>query len=154
FRDDPMTRGVSTLNGEGFSLHLRMGATEAVLKKDSAVHTARILHLACHSEADLISPSLSRLVLAPSGRVERESGEDGFVSVGELQALAIRAELLVLSACETNAGKLHPLEGITGLSRAGLAAGAEAVISTFWRVEDESARILMADFYRRWLGGR
>jgi CHAT domain-containing protein len=153
FATDPMARGVSTLGGERFSVHLRMGATEDVLKRDPAVRNARILHLACHGEADLISPSLSRLVLAPSSRVEKESGEDGFVYLRELRDLGISAELLVLSACETNAGKLHPLEGITGLSRAGLAAGAESVISTFWRVDDAAARTLMVDFYRRWLGG-
>jgi CHAT domain-containing protein len=154
FADDPMTRGVSDLTGERFSLHLRMGATEKALKEGPAVRTARILHVACHGEADLISPALSRLVLAQSGRLEKESREDGFVYLRELRDLGISAELLVLSACETNAGRLHPLEGITGLSRAGLAAGAESVISTFWRVDDAAARSLMVDFYRRWMEGR
>lgn len=142
-----------SVHGTRFHLFLREDATEKVLKDDARVRTARILHLGCHGEADLISPSLSRLVLARSGRIEKATGEDGYVYMRELRDLGISAELLVLSACETNAGKLHPLEGITGLSRAGLAAGAESVISTFWRVDDDYARQLMEEFYKRWLAG-
>ena len=152
---DALERGtrinVRELQGDRFRLFLRKAANERALKGDPAVRSARIVHLACHGEADLISPALSRLVLARSGRIEKVIGEDGYVYVRELRDLGISAELLVLSACSTNAGKLHPLEGMTGLSRAGLAAGAEAVISTFWRVEDEAARALMIDFYQCWL---
>lgn len=145
--------GMGEVRGVRFALFLRNAATEKALKEDPAVHSARILHLACHGEADLTSPALSRLVLARSGKIEKATGEDGFVYPNELRDLGITAELLVLSACETNAGKLHPLEGITGLSRAGLAAGADSVISTFWRVDDEAARSLMVDFYQRWQTG-
>lgn len=142
-----------SVHGERFHLFLREEATEKALKEDPRIRTARILHLGCHGEADLISPALSRLVLARAGHIEKATGEDGYVYLRELRDLGISAELLVLSACETNAGKLHPLEGVTGLSRAGLAAGADSVISTFWRVDDSAAQQLVADFYERWLVG-
>jgi CHAT domain-containing protein len=82
--------------------------------------------------------------------VER-TAEDGFVTLRELRDLALGAELVALSACETNAGTLRPLEGVAGLSRAALAAGAQSVLSTLWQVEDEEAAELIADFYREWL---
>jgi CHAT domain-containing protein len=150
---DSKRNDVRKVRGERFDLFLRSAATEKMLKADPAVRSARIVHLACHGEADLISPALSRLVLARSGQIEKATGEDGYVYLRELRDLRLTAELLVLSACSTNDGKLHPLEGMIGLSRAGLAAGAQAVISTFWRVEDEAARALMLDFYQRWLKG-
>lgn len=139
------------IDGERFKLYLRADATESALKRDPSVRATRILHLACHAEADLVSPALSRLVLTPSKQIDAATSEDGYVYVRDLRDLGISAELLVLSACSTNAGTLHPLEGLTGLSRAGLAAGAEAVVSTFWRVDDVAASDLMIDFYRGWL---
>ncbi len=143
----------SRVAGARFEVLLRAAATEQALKQLPSVAAARILHLACHAEADLTSPSLSRLVLARTPELEQASGQDGYVYLGELRDLKLQSELLVLSACGTNAGKVNPVEGVSGLSRAGLAAGAEAVLAAFWRVEDEAARTLVVDFYRRWLGG-
>jgi CHAT domain-containing protein len=144
------TARIQPLAGERFRIFLRMHANEHALKNDAAVKKARVLHLACHGEADLTSPSLSRLVLARSGKVERKTGEDGYLYLRELRDLGISCELLVLSACESNGKSISPLEGMTGLARAGLAGGAKAVVSTLWSVEDQSARDFMLEFYERW----
>src|SRR5206468_3515200 len=98
--ENDATLKIRRLDGEHFTLFLRAAATERALKEDPAVRSARILHFACHGEADLISPALSRLVLAQSGRIEKATGEDGFIYVRELKELGLSAELLVLSACE------------------------------------------------------
>jgi CHAT domain-containing protein len=144
---------VQPLAGERFRVFLRMYANERVLKSDPAVKQARIVHLACHGEADLTSPSLSRLVLARSGKIERKTGEDGYLYLRELRDLGLSCDLLVLSACESNGKSVSPLEGMTGLARAGLAGGARSVISTQWRVEDKTARDFMLAFYERWTRG-
>jgi CHAT domain-containing protein len=92
-------------------------------------------------------------VLTRSKRLEDATGEDGYVYVRDMKQRRLMADLLVLSACGTNDGTRSPVEGITGLTRAGLVAGARAVLSTLWPVEDAAARELMLDFYRRWIQG-
>ncbi len=131
--------------GDDFLLLLRDQATEAQLKQRPEVSEARILHLACHGAADTLSPALSRLVLGPS------PSEDGRLFVDDLARLPLSCDLLVLSACETNAGPVRALEGVDGLSRAGLAAGAQAVLSTLWQVQDDGARRLIVAFHEGWL---
>jgi CHAT domain-containing protein/tetratricopeptide (TPR) repeat protein len=139
------------VRGAGFTLFLRERATEAALKRDPAVASARILHLACHGFADSGTPHLSHLALARSSTDEADTGEDGYLLLGELQELGLRAELLTLSACATGAGRLLAHEGTESLARAGLDAGAQAVIATLWQVRDQAARALIETFYRNWL---
>jgi CHAT domain-containing protein len=81
----------------------------------------------------------------------RELAGRSYVYVSDLKRLRLSADVLVLSACGTNDGVQSPVEGITGLSRAGLVAGARSVLSTLWPVDDAGARALIVDFYRRWL---
>ena len=61
--------------------------------------------------------------------------------------LEFDADLVVLSACETGLGKISKSEGIIGLSRALLYAGADNIIVSLWKVSDESTTKLMVDFY-------
>jgi hypothetical protein len=152
---EPLSRadGASRIDGERFRILMRAHANEKTFKNDPMLHEARIVHLACHGEVDLTSPVLSRLVLAQSKVLRDSTGEDGFLYLREIEGLLLKADLLVLSACATNDGILHPAEGIQGLNRAGLLAGARAVLSTLWRINDKSARDLVLDFYRRWLEG-
>ncbi len=134
------------VSGDDFLLLLRGRATEAQLRRRATVRGARVLHLACHGAADPVTPGLSRLELGRAGT------EDGRLFTDELATLDLSCELLVLSACETNAGPLRALEGVDGLTRAGLAAGARAVLSTLWRVPDDGARRLVTSFHEAWLG--
>jgi CHAT domain-containing protein len=148
---DPDSRSIKELSGKRFTLFLREGASEAALKQRAEVKAATVLHLACHGQADLTSPALSHLTLAQSREIEAVTHEDGFVTLHELRDLGLDAELVVLSACETNAGTLRPFEGIAGLSRAALAGGAHSVLSTLWSVQDRAAREMMEWFYTHWI---
>jgi TPR repeat protein len=83
-----------------------------------------------------------------------ESIGDGVFTVGDASALELTGtELVVLSACETALGGFISLEGVHGLRRAFLMAGARSSMTTLWKVADQPSRLLMVDFYRRLLAG-
>ena len=63
--------------------------------------------------------------------------------------LRLKARLVVLSACETGVGKLLGGDEVSGLTRTILSAGASTVISSLWRVSDDSTALLMQEFYKR-----
>ena len=91
----------------------------------------------------------SRIALAPDGQ------HDGNLEVHEiLSDLDLSGvNLVVLSACETARGERTRGDEITGLTRAFLYAGAPAVISTLWKIDDRASALLIEDFYRRLLDG-
>ncbi len=83
----------------------------------------------------------SALLLAKDGN------DDGRLKVGEIFALNLRADMVVLSACETGLGKISSGDEIIGMSRAFIYAGSPSVITTLWKVNDRSSYELMRDFY-------
>jgi hypothetical protein len=97
-----------------------------------------ILHCACHGEYDRDDPLLSRLFLA-----------DGPLYGYEIERLRFRPRVAVLSACESGIQKRMGGDETFGLIRALLSRGAETVISSLWKVGDESTATLMGTFYRR-----
>ncbi len=103
------------------------------------------LHLACHGIIDEDFPMDSGLALAATGETE---GENGFLQVWEIfESLHLNARLVTLSACETGLGKNMGGEGIIGLNRAFLYAGAKSVVSSLWSIGDSSTSVLMTKFY-------
>jgi len=119
-------------------------ASEAALKRIVAGDPSRIIHLAAHGLVDPVTPAASSIALSASPG----DGEDGFLHTLEILALPVESRLVVLSACETATGRVSRGEGVVGLSRAFLGAGAEAVVSSLWAVPDESTSELMRYFYR------
>ncbi|HEY6116706.1 MAG TPA: CHAT domain-containing protein, partial [Candidatus Dormibacteraeota bacterium] len=117
-----------------------VNASEATVRSASA--SFRILHFATHAEADDREPAASHLRLAAN------AGADGFYHLGEIAADHRRAELVVLSACETESGPLYRGEGLMGLARAFLSGGAGQVVATEWPVGAATAE-LMREFHRR-----
>ncbi|MBX2962715.1 MAG: CHAT domain-containing protein [Cyclobacteriaceae bacterium] len=117
-------------------------ASESRLK--SGLKDYSLIHLATHGIVDEKSPELSRIYL----RSDSES-EDGRLYSGEIYNLHLSADLVTLSACQTGLGKISKGEGVIGLSRALVYAGAKSIIVSFWSVADESTAALMTDFYKR-----
>lgn len=103
----------------------------------------QFVHLATHAlindqkQAGRIPGAIA---LAPS------DGDDGFLTAEEIAGLHLQAKLVVLSACNTGRGHLSA-DGIVGLTRAFLTAGAECVVASLWAVADRSTQELMVEFY-------
>src|SRR6185503_8190911 len=81
------------------------------------------------------------------------STDDGLLQVREIRDLPIRADLVVLSACETGNGRLLGEEGIASLERAFLLAGAKAVIASLWTADDTYTIALMKPLYQHLADG-
>jgi CHAT domain-containing protein len=114
-------------------------ATEAEFSKDGP--SADYLHFAVHSLVNQEQPFYSALVLAP------DATSDGLLQTYEIVNTRLRSRLVTLSGCETALGKLKRGEGMLGLQRAFLQAGAEAVVVSLWSVEDSTADF-MEGFYK------
>jgi CHAT domain-containing protein len=75
-------------------------------------------------------------------------GEDGFVRLHDIYGLNLPVDLVVLSACNTGLGRHVAGEGLIGLVRGFMYAGARRVVASLWAVDDEATRELMTRFYR------
>jgi CHAT domain-containing protein len=122
-------------------------ATEWNVKNNAAVSWAHNLHFATHALLDEDHPDRSGLKLAHVTHVGG-SIEEGLLQVREVFNLELHADLVVLSACQTGQGKEVSGEGLIGMTRAFLYAGAGSLIVSLWRVDDESTSDLMVSFYR------
>jgi len=107
----------------------------------------RIVHLATHGVLDDANPMYSRLLLSR----RNGDGEDGVLEAREMLDFHLRADLVVLSACDTARGGVHAGEGLIGMSWALFAAGSPSVIASQWRVGSARTETLMTTFYRRWM---
>jgi CHAT domain-containing protein len=104
-----------------------------------------ILHFATAGLADQKHPELSGLVLSLVDQNGATQG--GFLSFTEIYNLDLPVKLVVLSASETGLGKQIDGEGLIGLSRGFMCAGADRVISSLWKVDDAATAELMRRFY-------
>ena len=129
-------------------LLLETDATEAVFKA-LPLEKFRMVHLAVHGIANVQFPDRAALVLGTSPA----SSDDGLLQVREIRDLPLRADLVVLSACETGSGKLLGEEGIASLERAFLLAGAKAVVASLWTADDIYTIALMKRFYQHLAAG-
>lgn len=123
-------------------MFLRTEADEQLVKSDQ-LKNFNYLHFATHGVVDESNPELSRIFLQPDAATE-----DGNLFAGEIYNLELKANLVTLSACQTGLGKISKGEGVIGLSRALVYAGAQNLIVSFWSVADESTASLMTDFYK------
>jgi len=108
----------------------------------------RVIHVATHGLLDADRPQFTGVVLSLVGN----KSHDGFLRTDEIFNLRLGSPLVMLSACETGLGKEKRGEGVLGLTRAFMYAGAPTVGVTLWSVADKSTATLMTDFYRRLLG--
>jgi CHAT domain-containing protein/tetratricopeptide (TPR) repeat protein len=107
-------------------------------------HVRKMAMLGANDESHSRTPGM--LALAPSG------SDSGMLTADEIAESTTHAELVVMSACDSGRGEIND-EGVIGLSRAWMAAGAPSVIVSLWAIPDESTRDLMVEFYRRLAAG-
>jgi CHAT domain-containing protein len=135
------------------------------------VRGPEILHLATHGfflpdeEAQAQSSSAgvnvrenpllrSGLVLAGANKL-LSGDEDGILTALEASGLDLQGtKLVVLSACETGVGKVTNGDGVYGLRRALVIAGAESLVMSLWQVDDEATKELMVGYYKRLAAGK
>jgi CHAT domain-containing protein len=107
----------------------------------------QIVHFATHSLLNNRHPELSGIVLSLVD--ERGRSQDGFLRLNEIYNLKLHADLVVLSSCQTALGKEVKGEGLIGLTRGFMYAGAPRVVASVWKVSDNATAELMTRFYRK-----
>jgi CHAT domain-containing protein/tetratricopeptide (TPR) repeat protein len=109
----------------------------------------RIVHFATHGLLNSKQPELSGIVLSLVD--EQGKPQDGFLRLHEIYNLNLPADLVVLSACQTGLGKEIKGEGLVGLTRGFMYAGAARVVASLWSVKDDATAELMKRFYEKML---
>ncbi len=115
----------------------------------SKLNQYRILHFATHGFVNDANPELSGIVLS----LVNKQGENirGYLRLGDLFNLDYPADLIVLSACETGLGKEIQGEGLVGLTRGLMYAGAERLVLSLWQIDDKGTAEFMQEFYKQML---
>ncbi|MEA5464339.1 CHAT domain-containing protein [Leptothoe sp. PORK10 BA2] len=122
-------------------------ATETAIRERLA--DADIIHLATHGLMDEQHGLSSAIALTPTGeKRDFDQPDDGLLTAQEIMQLNLKADLVVLSACNTGRGKITG-DGVVGLSRSFLAAGANNLVASLWAVPDEATALLMTEFYQQ-----
>jgi len=127
---------------ENRRIYLDNQANEALIKT-LPLTDYQVIHFACHGLLDEYFPFRSALVLSRGDKGE----EVGFLQVREIYNLKMKAEMIVLSACQTGKGKLEYGEGVLGLPRIFFYTGAQSVLTSLWRINDKSTSKFMNLFY-------
>ncbi|MFN7117356.1 MAG: CHAT domain-containing protein [Saprospiraceae bacterium] len=135
--------------GQPADIYLFQNANENQLKHSDITHS-KYLHIATHGFINEAQPDLSGLLLFPDSTEQ----EDHILYSGEVYNIKLNANLVVLSACETGLGKVASGEGLLGLSRAFFYAGAENLLVSLWKVQDQATADLMVSFYQQHLTGK
>ena len=115
---------------------------EAVLQRIASV---ALVHIAAHGRKET-----GEIVLAPDPRwgSKTPTEEDYILKMSDIQAVKLRARLVVLSCCHSGQGKVSS-EGVVGMARAFLFAGARSVLATLWAIDDEATMMFMKSFYQQ-----
>ncbi|MHB8058537.1 MAG: CHAT domain-containing protein [Desulfuromonadaceae bacterium] len=120
----------------------RERATESWIREH--ISEFGVIHIASHGEFDPVNPLFSAIRLAKDGKA------DGKLQAEEIFGLDIRADLVVLSACQTGLGDIRSGDDVVGMNRAFIFAGTHSLMSSLWRVSDVSTAIMMKQFYRNY----
>ena len=118
----------------------------------SALAGYRYVHFAVHGVIDTDLPALSRLVLSQVDAAGRPLA-DGSLRLHDIYDMRLDAQMVVLSACDTALGQEIRGEGLVGLARGFMYAGARRVVASLWRVQDRATATLMERFYQGLLEG-
>jgi CHAT domain-containing protein len=117
-------------------------ASEATFKKLAPEYS--VIHLAMHGVSNEVAPILSSLAFSE----DYQTIEDNFLQAYEIAQLSLKANLVVLSACETGYGKFQQGEGVISLARSFMYAGVPSLVVSLWQVNDQATAIIMRLFYQ------
>ena len=123
---------------------------EAATKKEvlRRINSVALIHIAAHG-----SKETGEIALAPDPCWESKIPEEEyFLRMSDIQAVKLRARLVVLSCCHSGQGEVSS-EGVVGIARAFLFAGARSVVATLWAIDDEATLEFMKSFYQHLRGG-
>lgn len=134
-------------NGKSF---ISNAATEQNFKSESDKY--QIIHFGTHTEINNVSPLLSRLVLSKSNAPDNEE-DDGYLHVYEIYNTPIRAELAVLTACETGVGKSSHSEGMLSLAHGFAYAGCPSIVMSLWQIDEKTSSAISHEFYKNLASG-
>ncbi len=116
-------------------------ATERRFKEEASHYN--IIHLGTHTEINNVSPILSRLVLSK----DAGSSDDGYLHAYEIYNLPLRAELAVLTACETGVGMKSGSEGMLSLAHSFAYAGVPGIVMSLWQIDEKTSAEVVEYFY-------
>ncbi|HEX6624255.1 MAG TPA: CHAT domain-containing protein [Pyrinomonadaceae bacterium] len=136
--------GLARTTGTKADVWLDLDANESNVEARD-LRQYRVVHFATHGLLNAERPQFTGVVLSLVGN---KASEDGFLRTDEIFNLKLSSPLVMLSACETGLGKEKKGEGVIGLTRAFMYAGAPTVGVSLWSVADKSTADLMTDFYR------
>lgn len=136
-------------NGKQVETYVFEQAKEEVIKS-GVLKDYQYIHFATHGFVNEANPAFSGVFMSQ----KYDSDEDCVLFASEIYNLTINADLVTLSACETGLGRFAHGEGIVGLSRAFMYAGAKSLVVSQWQVNDASTAKLMVDFYEAVLSGK
>ena len=125
-------------------------AASRTLAVSDEISRYRIVHFATHGIINDLHPGLSGVVLSLVD--EQGRPQNGFLRLYEIYNLKLGADLVVLSACQTALGREFRGEGLVGLTRGFMYAGAPRVVASLWRVDDRATAEIMKRFYQEMLG--
>ena len=124
-------------------------ATKAeVMKRMSSVG---LIHIAAHGNEHTGEIALSP---NPGWSSKFPQTKDYMLKMSDVQAANLRARLVVLSCCYSGKGRMKNGEGVVGIARAFLAAGARSVLVTLWDIDDEATKVFMKSFYQHLKEGK
>lgn len=115
-----------------------------------ATPQSRVIHISSHAEVNDSVPALSGIFFSDACKGEEEQ----VLSLAEVYAMDLRADLTVLSACETSSGQLAKGEGVLSLARGFALAGSRSIITSLWQVNHNSNRQILGSFYSELVEGQ
>ena len=138
---------ILNLAGETTTLKALDFSVNRTLISEGRLRSYRYIHFATHGWLDAEHPEFSALLLS----MVNEQGEpqDGFLRALDIYNLQLPAEMVVLSACQTGLGQEIKGEGVVGLTRGFMYAGAKRVVVSLWSVSDKATADLMTRFYQK-----
>lgn len=140
FTKDLAKESARLFGGNSF---LNENSTEKLFKNKAKEH--KIIHIGTHAESNNVSPELSRLVFAKS--IDSTTTEDNYLYTYEIYNTNLSSNLAILTACETGKPTYQAGEGMISLAHAFNYAGSESILTSLWKIDEQSSATIIESFY-------